>query len=425
MEGDDPEPRLCTSLKNTLRVSDEAFVLPLASRSSETGAFKNIVMRLSGTETELNPEVFSANWFAGVSMVPIPPEVAEPLIRDPASRKAALERMRAAVASEMADSDVQVGPELDGDETDRDTKAWTAGFDSGSCAVGLYSARQSRAPDQGLAGMDRAHSAYYLVCKAGGGVAAQTFHARLSSALGRGLSLDQALESGSDPGPQALRRVSLAAQRNRHRILVTAAECIGFHMLDTIGDNAAFPGAPIRGAICAIDATYNSLRKVPDQQRSTWQYTAGCIDAQVGNGIMVSSNLAEGFVLFTSASDETRVSLRNDAHSCFPFVTPRLATTRELAMKAAAAHKAGKAHPDSDFVRERFCWKPKDMGASAADIEPPGLWGSHASEGFLAKWGRELGVSALKPVRLQPEAVCIAALEPGKLRAAVRHAAAA
>ena len=48
------------ALGQLLRVSDEATVLPSASRSTESGAFKYVVMRLSGTDGELNPDLFSS-----------------------------------------------------------------------------------------------------------------------------------------------------------------------------------------------------------------------------------------------------------------------------------------------------------------------------------------------------------------------------
>lgn len=105
-----------------------------------------------------------------VSVVGVPAEVAEPLLRDPRKRATALQRLVEAIPSEMEGAEVQVGPELDGDEQDRDTKPWTAGFDSPGCCVGLYSAQQSRAPDANITGMHRSHSAYFLVCKAGGGL---------------------------------------------------------------------------------------------------------------------------------------------------------------------------------------------------------------------------------------------------------------
>lgn len=421
--------KLRNELQSSLRVCDEAVVLPAASRSSESGAFKNVVFRLSGTDAELDPDVFSPAWFAGVSAVVVPTEAAERLLHEPARRAAALQKLKDKIPSEMADSDLQVGPELDGDDDDRDKQGWVAGFDSGSCCVGLYSARQSRAPEAGLTGMNRVHSAYYLVCKAGGGLAAQTFHARLTSSLRAGKTLDQCFEEGASPGPQALRRVTIAGQRMRKRILALAAEALGFATLDTISDNAAAPAAPHRGCIPTIDVTYNCLRRVEGVSRSTWQYSAGCVDAQISQGLMASSNLAEGFIAFTSTTDEFRVQVRNEAHNTLPFVTQRIKANRDTATQVADAHKNARAaggtaaHPDDAFVTERFAWKGKALEPAgiATKIEPPSLWGSHQSESFLANWARELGVATCKVIRMAPEVVAVSAMEPAKLRAAVKR----
>lgn len=423
---------LMSALKSTLRICDDAIVLPTqAHRSEESGAFKNVVMRINGAEPNMNPDAFSSDWFGGVSVLKVPIEVAEPLLKDPGRRATVLKKLAKRIPSELHDADIQVGPELECDESDRDTKPWIAGFDSPACCVGLYSAKQLRAPEAGLSGMNRAHEAYYLVCKAGGGVAAQTFHARLCSALRKGMCLDKALEDGNEPGPQALRRVSLAAQRNRHRILTVAAEVLGYHTVDTIGDNAASPSHPYRGAVTLIDVVTNSLRKeevsVSGANRSMWQYSAGCIDAQLSNGLVTASNVAEGFVAFTNSQDEFRMMLRNGAHNCLPFTTLRLRSNRSVATEIAAKHKEGRAkgnikvHPDHDWVRERFVWTSKDFGNATLNLEPVSVWGTHASESFLACWARELGVATFKSVRMAPEIVCISGMEQSKLRAAVKH----
>eukprot|EP00966_Prymnesium_polylepis_P075379 1748406-Prymnesium_polylepis.1 len=130
-------------------------------------------MRLSGSEPGITEETFSPNWFAGVSMVPIPNEKAEALLSDDHKRRGILKALSDAIPSEMKDSQLQVGPELDGDDQDRDTKSWQAGLDGPGCCVGLYSAAQSRAPEVFQTGMSRMHTSYYLVCKAGSGVTGQ------------------------------------------------------------------------------------------------------------------------------------------------------------------------------------------------------------------------------------------------------------
>jgi hypothetical protein len=446
LDGDYIPPELRTALVDHLRLFDEGIILPGAQRSPESGGVKNVVMRLNGTEHDLRADVFTPNWFMGVSAVQVGTQEAEALLSDPARRCAALRALAEAIPSEMASSEVQVGPELDGEATDADSNPWQFGFDSPSCCVGLYAAEETRAPRAGVQGMDRVHKTYYLVCKAGGGVAAQTFHARLTAALSKGASLDEALEQGTEPGPQALRRVGVAAKRNRGRILVAAAKTLGFHGIDTISDQASPPGQQYRVAITALDVACNVLRKVdlPERDRSVWQYTSGCVDAASSLGLVTASNAARGFVLFTGADGEFKVTLRNSVHDAIPFCTPRLSSNREAVTKAAEAHKrhlaktasdggggggggamGEGAHPDGQWLRERFAWVNSAAGGKAGalpgQIEPPPLWGTFEPEAWVQSWARELGLAQLRQVRLGPEIVAIAGVEPGKLRAAVRH----
>ena len=89
--------------------------------------------------------------------------------------------------------------------------------------------------------------------------------------------------------------------------------------------------------------------------------------------------------------------------------------------KAAAKNgNSGQANIDHSFIRDRFTWKNRQFSASDADIEPLALWGSHDKECFFAKFARELGVSKCQVVRLRPMCVCVAGVESGKLRAALR-----
>lgn len=417
---------LRSALLSQLRVYDDVRVLPGAHRSPESGAFKNVTMRLSGTEPGLSGELFSQNWFTGVSVIELPGEIAQPLLKDPRKRAAALQKLAAAVPSELADASVEVGPALEGDDNDRDTKAWLAGFDSPSCCVGLYSAQQTKAPgDAAHTGMQRIHHTYYLAVKAGGGIAAQTFHARLCAALTQGKSLDDALEAGDEPGPQALRRVAMAAQRNRGRILIEAAKALGFHAVDTLSDQASPDGQMYRQAVTPVNSVLNVLRKIECGSRgqSMWQYTSGCVDAHYSTGVVAASNAQQGFVLFTTQSGEMRVpQVKNELYDTVPFASRRLLSNRDVVMLAAEAHKQAKAahaaaHPDSEWLRERFAWRAKDLGL---DLEPPALWGAFEEEEWIASWGREVGVAGLRAVSLTPELVCVAAVEAPKLRAAAR-----
>ena len=170
----------------------------------------------------------------------------------------------------------------------------------------------------------------------------------------------------------------------------------------------------------------NVLREVqPVNGRPMWQYAAGCVDATVSQGLVAASNPQEGFVLLTDTNGGFKLSLRNTAMNCLPFASARIATNKDTVMRAADAHKrafetGAEAHPDAAWVRDRFGWKDA-LGVTAVHFEPPALWGTYASEEFVTAFGRELGLSSCRVVRLQPEVVAIAGAEAAKLKAAARH----
>ena len=419
---EDVDPKLRHALGSALRLTDSAVVLPQAHRSVESGAFKNIVMRINGVEPSLSAEVFSSNWFSGVSAVKISKDKAE-LILSPKHRASLLEKLKKAVPSEMESSEIQVGPGIEGDERDRDKAEWVAGFDSPSCCVGVYSALQSRCPNSAKSGMSRLHRDYYLVCKAGGGVAAQVFHARLSAALKKGATLHECFVEGGEPGAQvaAWRRPRSATEqdpgfgrggagsrepRDDRRLLQPAR-------------------APYHGGLQVRRATTDQARR--ERPTPVYQYSAGCVDSKLSHGLMVSSNVSEGFVAFAAADGDSAMRLVNDAHNCVPFATERLENTRTMISAIAKAHKQAiknreDAHPDKGWISERFAWNCKDHGV---ELEPPPLWGSHSAETFISEWSRELGVSRSSVIRMQPELVVISAPEPGKLRVAAKSVLAA
>ena len=116
-------------LVRSLRSLDEAVLLPQAERRDDTGIYKNIVFRLSGSETNVPVSIFNPSWFAGVSAVKVTGPYIDRVLSDPVVRKMVLAKMRDAIPSEMADSELQVGPNLDCDDSDRDKSEWVAGFD--------------------------------------------------------------------------------------------------------------------------------------------------------------------------------------------------------------------------------------------------------------------------------------------------------
>lgn len=409
---------LRNSLLGSLRPQDEGLLLPQASQSVDSKTFKNCIFRLSGGDGGLNAAVFSPDWFSGVSLVqllPVDTAQLEKKLENPQSRAALLKALVDAIPSELADSSLQVGPPLEGDEFDRDKEGvqWTAGFDSPTAFVGIYTAEHSRAPEAGKMGMNRVHKEYFLVCRAGGGIAASTFHARVLAACSKGLSLDQMFAEGGALGPQALRRVASSAARNRHRILVLASTALGLVGVQTVGDQA---GRNVcRGAVVDVDVTLNTLRKLDDVLSSTWQFTAA-LDGLLSKGLIALSNVSDGLVLFLQeSSGEKKISLKNEVWNAIPLTTMRIAASRDLLARVMEASD----HGDAEWIKKRFGWKNRNFKASQRDVIPFSLWGSHDTEQFTKSFTRELGISDLNAVRLRPEVVCLGGVEPGKLRAIV------
>lgn len=412
------------ALRNTLlrmlRVEDEATLLPQASASPESSIVKNCVFRLQSKTPSPPSDIFSTRWYDGITAVLLDDRDVEPLLRDSSKKAAVLARLAAEINSEVCDSSVSVGPNLDADELDRDMEKWVAGFDSPTACVGLFCSEHVRAPSTGLRGVNRVHRESYLVCRAGGGVAASTFHARLLGSISKGKTLSQALEMGNEPGPQGLRRVSHAGTRNRCRILLKAAEIMGLRYVETIADQAS-PQRD-RAVVPTVDVHVNSIRLLEDN--SMYQYSTA-VDCVTSQGLVTCSNVSDGFVLFCSKQAGPKVIVRNDASSCVPFSTERLLTSRAmsedvLAQMVKARRMSGEAHLDHMFIAERFSWRNRDLGAHSQDVMPFALWGSHNEETFTSSYGRELGIANMTACRLHPEIVLLAGVEVGKLRPMLR-----
>ena len=396
---------LRSAVSSALRLTDEAIVLPSASRSDESGSFKNVVFKLRGDEPDLNPGVFECQLFTGLSAVAVDAADAKRILSD---RKGSADKLAAAIPSELADAELAVGPALDGDAQDRDAKSWTCGLDGPSSFVGLFSAEQLKPPSLGAVGMSRVHDTYFLVCRAGGGAAVSTFQARLTAALKSGKTLDQVFDADGPLGGGALRRATAAGSRNRAMILAKAASLLGIDV-DSLNDSASAEGAPQRVAIPIVDVSANVLRK----DGMFWQFSM-CCDSGVSTGLCSLSSATEGLILFADKEASLKTAVNNEAGDCVPFATPRLRGPRALVMRAAEER-----HPDESFIEERFAWTEKQVGQKQK-VVPPSLWGSHAAESYLASWARELGLAGLQPLRLRPEAVAIASAEPSKLRAVAK-----
>lgn len=174
-----------------------------------------------------------------------------------------------------------------------------------------------------------------------------------------------------------------------------------------------------------IDVCINTLRRA-EEKSNCYQYSAGCVDCTISTGVASSSNAADGFLVFMSTEGEAKLSLRNDAYSCIPFCTRRISSSKETVEKILGEwkkyiQKGEPAHIDRAFVEEKFAWLNRDFGEHSSTIEPLCLWGTHDSEEFASKFSRELGLATANLVRLRPELVLLAGVEPGKLRPLLRH----
>ena len=83
---------LRSAVSSALRLCDEAIVLPSASRSDESGAFKNVVFKLRGDEENLSPSLFECQLFTGLSAVAVDEADAKRILAD---RRGAADKLAA------------------------------------------------------------------------------------------------------------------------------------------------------------------------------------------------------------------------------------------------------------------------------------------------------------------------------------------
>ena len=280
----DIDPNLTEYLETKCNVSDSAFCLPTAHTSVDSGALKGVTLRLVGDVSPVSPDLFSQNWFCGVTVVKIPNDAVERLVSTSEQRKDTLNKLVECTHSETQDIRLKIGPTMMGDSHDNDTGAWMCGFDGPGCCVGIYSASANKAPNKECVGMNRAHRNYYILCKAGAGVAGQTFHSHFTASLNRGATLDEALGDGGTPGRSALYRLGEASRRNRGRIIASCCEKLELDYIDSLPDNMSPPGCPYRLAVPHFECTYNSIYKLDISKSSVWQYASGTCDANVSRG---------------------------------------------------------------------------------------------------------------------------------------------
>lgn len=438
---------LMAHLVEALRPSDEAVLLPGAQRSSEGAWFDNVLMTLDGSDPDV-PPVFKPDWGSGISVVRVSAELAEPLLQSSEKRQGALQALANAIPNELTGDD-DVGPCLgNSDSTDVQGDNWTAGFDSTTCCVGLYSATEQIPVAGGTEGMTRAHRSYFLVAKAGAGKAGQEFHQKFSSAVSNGTSLDGILigggvdASGTSISEGTIHRVNNAGRRNRARLILNAAKVLGLSPdVDSVPDHACAADAQQPVAILMADAVTNTLvrRSVATSdmtETSRWWYYAGAVaPVPISTGAVICSNVTEGMLLVLPPREGEQAHVRNDANGALPFGSPRIMSTLDAVLCAAKAHSqcvqegdegersscTKTAHPDGKWVSSHFSWK---LAKRTANLEPPQLWGTHAPLGY-ERWARTAGLSVYRRLLLMPELVTLAGAEAPIVRAAVAKVQAA
>lgn len=411
-------------LMNTLRAGDEAVLLPGCALSCESGEIKRVCILLDGKLPNVPASLFSKNWYSGISIVRVSSASPLSFLSNVSERKAVLTKLAGAVRSEVHDPDFSAGADLSS-ENGSDLAEWHAGFDGPGCCVGLYSALHSTKPpgETATEGMRRPVEQLFLVAKAGPGGCGQTFHARLLAALNQGTSLNDALAEGGSPGAEAKTRVEMSSKRNRSRLLAVAAKAFGLTTVNLVSDYMSVAGSNTMLAVPDYEVECNTLERSQELSpaESQWAYGAGCVDCTKSKGIVVCKNVADGFLVFEGREKESVVAM-NRLHNCVPFGTARALSNRDAIAQAVqyCQKNASEWHPDQAWLGKRFVWTSKDMGVDSRKIAPPPLWGSHDSECILGPHGKELGVSHLLSISLNPEIVCISGVETGKLRTAVK-----
>ena len=174
----------------------------------------------------------------------------------PRGARRALAKLREAIPSETADSELQVA-QLDCDESDRDTEEWTAGFDSASAFVGLFLAEHSIAPEPGRRACTGFTRSATWCARPARGSRGRLPLAPDGGAAARRDARGLPREVGRRAGPR-----SAAARLNgrlpRARILLLAAKALGFDLLDTVPDQSS--RGKYRAAVTHLDVSTNVLR---------------------------------------------------------------------------------------------------------------------------------------------------------------------
>jgi len=480
-----------------LRTSDEAYLLPGAHQDDQ--ALRNVILAFDpDASPEKTIQLLSSQWAHGVAIVRLGNVAADLLLSTPQRRQISLKILSDCVVNELTSSKTCVGPQLKAEGNhDLAEDEWECGFDSEQCCAGLYSAMEDRAPSkQGRVarlGTTRGHPAHYLVVRAGAGKAAEEFHGRLIDHMSRGNSIQASLEGiaseiGAEGGVEGmLKRLTSAGRRNRARIMLKIGNALNISadMMTALDHGANMAHGTKQMAALDVDTVTNVFERSGvangDSARAKYYaYYASTTAPKSSQGIVVCSNIAEGFVLFRptvgTGNDATEASINragstmrinNNTYGSIPFMSEALHADSEIfklvedsyvtqieregvascQVQKASEHPGTQSkytpaniassirsvHPDADWIDQHFTWHTasssvrrraatNDNGTLSeivARIEPPSLWGTHAPLGYN-NWGHTMAIHELSHLRLRPELVLMAGCEMSKLRGTAR-----
>ena len=213
-----------------------------------------------------------------------------------------------------------------------------------------------------------------------------------------------------------------------------AANALGLDWLDTVPDQSS--RGKYRSAVTHLDVSCNVLRKA---ERHDYRVNLPVHDLSRRVCVQGVDEPIEccGRVAARAVADRrgaSTASQRCVVHTALCVM--RIATDKTTLLESLQAYRETQrarhesdqeyAHPDGEFVRQTFTWKNRefsgmDSARKAKSWNHSLCGGTYDQETYSNRFARELGIAQCQLVRLRPYAVCVAGIDPGKLRAAIRN----
>lgn len=366
---------------SNMRPQDRLYVLKGASRSFESGEYKNTLFDICPDTPGINPNLFSPHWYAGVSFIQICNKVGKILEHESEIRKKFLQELKTKV--ECRD----YRHEHSNRHTERDHKLYTE-----SSCLGLY--RGYQYPERSRNNLHREHIVYYIVCKSDAGLEAFDLSERVNALLeDANVALRDVFGGGEgNINMSELRELSNLSRRRRCDMIKTCVSC-AYNAL-----SEPHPTVEIDSNV--KDVQYNRLDVVEDAHSSRYLYYAGCALRRPGEHCIIALGAASGFLI--SVQGDPRRAPHAAEHAA-PMGPPRLTTTRD-AMKNTRCL----SETDRSWIQDHFIWD--NMNGEGTCM--PGCFG-----GMHAQWHSPaaMGADMSSCVHISPVAVLIASPDEARL----------